>query len=470
MQHSYNPLDVTKNKRLPTTLLYGAIALSVAANLFFAATVALDINIRRSLVRFKDTLVPTRISERLDNTPGRWRLVRIEGPEQALTPQQQKMIKRLESVGYLAGSKLAPQDKSVTVYNKELACNGLNLVVSGHGPEAIVIDMQGRELHKWSYDYSQIQPGYKPPNQSHNHQFWRRVHLFDNGDLLAIFEGLCLIKLDKDSNLLWVYRGGVHHDLFVAGDGKIYVLTRKAVINPEYNEKEPLLEDFITVLDPEGNELRSVSVLKCLENSKYASILDNITWVTPGPQQVRGDILHTNTIELLDGRLAHRSPAFREGNVLISILRLDTICIVDLGAESVVWAMGGLWRMQHQPTVLENGNMLLFDNYHAPGQSEVIEFDPFSQDVIWSYTGTAQEPFHTALCGSSERLPNGNTLISESNNGRAFEVTPDDQIVWEFYNPHRAGADNEFIATLFEVIRLGPDFGLGWLDELPVNK
>lgn len=457
-------------KRLSRKLLYAAVALSVAANLIFAASVAFNIDVRKGLFRFVNILVRPDMPERVDNVPGRWRLVRTQGPEQALTPQQKEMIKKLESVGYLAGSKPAPRVENVTVYNAELAFNGLNLVVSGHGPQAVIIDMQGRELHKWSYDYSRIQPDYKPPKQSHNHQFWRRVHLFENGDLLGIFEGLCLIKLDKDSNLLWVYHGGVHHDLFVADDGKIYVLTRKAVIDPKYNAKEPLLEDFIAVLDSQGKQLRRISVLKSLENSNYASILGGITWVTSGPRKIRGDILHTNTIELLDGRLAHRSPAFREGNVLISILRLDTICIVDLDTEGVVWAMGGLWRMQHQPTILENGNMLLFDNYHAPGRSEVVEFDPFSQHVLWSYTGTADKPFYTALCGSSERLPNGNTLISESNNGRAFEVTPDKTIVWEFYNPHRAGAANEFIATLFEVIRLGPDFPLDWLDKPPAEE
>ena len=70
-------------------------------------------------------------------------------------------------------------------------------------------------------------------------------------------------------------------------------------------------------------------------------------------------------------------------------------------------------------------------------------------------------------CGSSERLPNGNTLISESNRGRAIEVTPDKQIVWEFINPHRAGENNELIATLFEVVRLDPRFPLDWVETNP---
>jgi hypothetical protein len=37
--------------------------------------------------------------------------------------------------------------------------------------------------------------------------------------------------------------------------------------------------------------------------------------------------------------------------------------------------------------------------------------------------------------GGAQRLPNGNTLITESDKGRAFEVTREGEIVWDFYNP-----------------------------------
>ncbi|MCX7013628.1 MAG: hypothetical protein NTW86_13910, partial [Candidatus Sumerlaeota bacterium] len=34
-----------------------------------------------------------------------------------------------------------------------------------------------------------------------------------------------------------------------------------------------------------------------------------------------------------------------------------------------------------------------------------------------------------------QRLPNGNTLIAESDAGRIFEVTPGKELVWDYYNP-----------------------------------
>jgi len=54
----------------------------------------------------------------------------------------------------------------------------------------------------------------------------------------------------------------------------------------------------------------------------------------------------------------------------------------------------------------------------------------------------------------NQRLPNGNTLITESTQGRIFEVTPENEIVWEYYNPHRTGEENELIATVMGARRL----------------
>jgi hypothetical protein len=177
-----------------------------------------------------------------------------------------------------------------------------------------------------------------------------------------------------------------------------------------------------------------------------------------------GDIFHTNTLELLDGSLAGQSPAFRGGNLLISVLMLDTIAVVDPDTETVVWALTGMWRQQHQPTILPNGRMLVFDNKAGKEVSEVLELDPFSQAVAWSYRGSPAHPFYSETCGSNQRLPNGNTLITESDNGRAFEVAPDGTVVWEYINPNHAGPDGEYIATLFEIVRLLPSERPDWME------
>jgi hypothetical protein len=130
-----------------------------------------------------------------------------------------------------------------------------------------------------------------------------------------------------------------------------------------------------------------------------------------------------------------------------------------------VWAKTGVWRLQHDPTVLDDGNILLFDNAGYALSSQVIEIDPRTGDVAWAWRGAPPESFFTLLGGSAQRLPGGNTLITESCRGRAFEVTRGGDVVWEYVNPHRAGARGELIAALFDVRRLAPADVERWLSR-----
>jgi arylsulfatase A-like enzyme len=377
-------------------------------------------------------------------------------PPAALPSEDEERMRQLLALGYLTGSEPAPENEGVTTYVRDAAYRGLNLLISGHAPEALLTDMDGRPLHAWRYAFEKVWPDYGKTNWYRSERFWRRVHLFPNGDLLAIFDGLGLIKLDKHSRLLWAYSGKAHHDLFVTEDGFIYVLTHEEIIFPRVSESKPVLEDFITVLDPEGREIRKVSLFKAVENSAYSFLFDR--------SRTEGDIFHTNTIEVLDHRLEARSEKFRAGNVLVSIHGVHAIGVVDLDKEKMVWGLTGSWRYQHQPTILDNGNLMLFDNLGTAERSSVLEIDPLTGELAWIYQAAEPGEFFTFSCGSAQRLPNGNTLITESDAGRAFELTPDKEIIWEYVNPHRAGQNDELIATLFEVVRLPPAFPLGWLD------
>ncbi len=96
-------------------------------------------------------------------------------------------------MGYLAGSRPALPRKSITAYDRERTYEGANLVVSGHAPEAILMDMDGCEVHKWSCEASRVWPELARKKDK-RYTFWRRAHLMDNGDLYAIFDGVGLIK------------------------------------------------------------------------------------------------------------------------------------------------------------------------------------------------------------------------------------------------------------------------------------
>jgi len=389
-----------------------------------------------------------------DDVPlGQWQPVRARQASELLADDEDELVEHLEAIGYLDAYAAAGEAYGVTVYDADRAYNGLNLYTSGHAPEAVLMDMGGKVLHTWRYEFAAVWPERVAHFEQPNAQYWRRVHLYDNGDLLAIFAGFGLIKLDKNSNLLWTYSKACHHDLFVTDEGTIYTLIRKARQIPGVQDGRRVLDDYIVILDGDGTELRRVSIYGALKRSAYSHYARRLNALKTR------DIFHTNTIEVLDGRLGARAPQFKAGNVLISILRLQMIAVVDLDKEEVVWCLPALlWGNQHQPTVLNNGRMLIFDNTSGGAWSDVIEFDPFTQEIHWAYRGKEDNGFFSDTLGSCQRLPNGNTLISESNTGRAFEVTPDNTLVWEWISPHRAGADKELVALLPEMIRVERGF------------
>jgi hypothetical protein len=306
--------------------------------------------------------------------------------------------------------------------------------------------MDGRVRHRWGYRYEDAFHGHLFPWSKAGREHWRRVALLEDGGLLAIHEGQGLLRLTNDSRLLWALPIAAHHDLAVTAGGDVYVLTREARSRPGIDSDGPVIEDFVTVVSPDGRVRRRVSLLECFLRSDYAPLLSRV------PRA--GDLFHTNTLVMLEGVDDQRHPAFRTGNALISIPTLDVIAIVDLDRVRVVWALTGLWRFQHDPSLLEGGRILLLDNQGIPGASRVLEVEYSTQAVVWSYKGDATHPFYTQFCGAVHRLPNGNTLVAETDRGRAFEIAPDGALVWEFLNPHRGGAHGELIASIFDIVRV----------------
>jgi hypothetical protein len=299
-----------------------------------------------------------------------WRELSTPRAGGAAGADMENEMAQLEALGYAAGLERAPSRSGVTIHDPSRAQQGVNLYVSGEGPRAVLMDMDGRVLHTWEAD----------ERRDCELSYFRRAHLLDDGSLLAIYECGGLIKLDRDSKLLWESVPGAHHDLDVLDDGTIYVLSREARLNPSVHQWRPVLEDDVVVLDAEGRVQKTVPLLAAFQDSVYRSALRGMP--------PHGDILHTNTVEVLDGRLASRLPAFAAGNVLLSVRETSTVAVLDLERRTIVWALSGLWREQHDPTLLPNGNLLVFDNRGHDGMSKVIEVDPGTQTVAWTYAGT----------------------------------------------------------------------------------
>jgi hypothetical protein len=287
--------------------------------------------------------------------------------------------------------------------------------------------------------------------------------MYPNGDLLAIYEaagdtpwGYGLVKIDKNSHVKWKYMQRVHHDLDVGPDGRIYVLTHEISFNVYRffkHLKTPRIDDFVVVLSPEGRELQKVSVVDAFMASPYARMTNLVAWYS------KGDYFHTNGIDVLDPAAASQLAPGTRQPVLLSMRELGAIGILDLADRRFRWVTRGSWVGQHDPDLLANGHILLFDNsgdYGPGGISRVLEIDPRTQQIVWQYAGTADHPLASIVRSAQERLANGNTLITESEGGRLLEVTPAGEIVWEYYNPVRAGEGNDKIAVVSWGQRIDP--------------
>lgn len=359
------------------------------------------------------------------------------------------------------------RDKGVTVHDPESAFAGLTLIMSTHAQEARLVNMSGETVHRWAKPFSEVWPN--PPHiedpVSDAYIFWRAAHIFPNGDFLAIYVGdgdtpwgYGLAKLDKDSNVIWAYDARVHHDLAVGADGRIYTLTHEIVEERGARTSRvapPYIDDFLVILSPQGRELDRVSILEALARSDYPGVMNQIAAMAGGT----GDIIHTNTVELVGQSFRRDALELKAGQVIISMRTLNSIALLDLETRRIEWLLRNGWRAQHDPDLLENGNILLFDNrgnLTGGGASRIVEFDPATSEVVWEYAGSKKAPFYSSWRGRQQRLPNGNVLITESSGGRLFEVTPDGRTVWEYVNPIRHGESEAHIPWLVSGTRFAP--------------
>jgi hypothetical protein len=363
--------------------------------------------------------------------------------------------------------------EGVTVDRPTQTWDGFTLVTTTLGARATLLDMRGQVIHQWALPFRQAWP--RPPhveNPLGDQQIhWFRCHLFPGGDLLAIYQsdsdtpsGYGLVKLDKDSKLLWKYDRRVHHDLDVDEEGRIYTLThqlkRQTSAGLEFLPT-PYVADTLVVLSPDGRELENIPIEEAFRDSAYSFLLSTAIAEQAIPkdpaqlkssfeafvQPAKGDLFHTNSVKVLTPARARHFPLFRPGQVLISLRGLHALAVLETRKRSVAWAALGPWRIQHDAHFLDNGRLLLFDNHGWDKGCRVIEYDPVTQAIPWVYSEPGSALFHAAFRGMAQRLPNGNTLIVDPDNRRLLEVTRDKQLVWENFcrwppaGPHQqAGA------------------------------
>ena len=101
------------------------------------------------------------------------------------------------------------------------------------------------------------------------------------------------------------------------------------------------------------------------------------------------------------------------------------------------------------------GNILVFNNGYElvedpPLRSSIEEIAPPMNgyayrrapgaayppaEPAWTYSAETPTDFYSRIMGSTQRLPNGNTLICDSTSGNLFQVTQDGKQVWKYVYP-----------------------------------
>jgi outer membrane protein assembly factor BamB len=367
-------------------------------------------------------------------------------------------LKNLSALPYLTWVPVdAPGESSGVVYHEESeSFAGLNLYNSRNLATAHLMDMSGENLHSWSAKID-------------GDDGWFDTELYKKSDLLAIVKDKTLMRLDWNSNVVWSVQSRFHHDITVGDDDTIYALSRKDELRSVHHMPVPVLNDYIMVVSERGGLIKEIPLFRILKDEIsirklarfYLSLINplhqwDILRLKTGSghffkEDWPSDLLHTNTAEMI-----HRDvdDVFKKGRLLYCSRVLDLIGVIDVETESMVWTWGqGILDGPHHPTLLENGNILIFDNgAFRRGYSRVIELDPRANTIVWEYKSDPPEKFFSITRGASQRLPNGNTLITNSDSGLAFEIAPDGTTVWEFRNP--VVLDGKYRAAIYRLTRI----------------
>jgi len=326
----------------------------------------------------------------------------------------------------------------VVLLDSERSYPGYNLFSSHTLARADLVDEHGRSIKSWSQ-----------PDVRH----WAHVELLANGDLLmtgadrvagthAIVDSArFLMRMNWDGEVVWKKMINAHHDGEQTPDGKILTLTFERRKVPEMQTSADVRDDHLTLLDKDGNLLESVSLLDLVRASAGLFRIQPVRETRQGNQTPWIDLFHCNTVEWMHrANLFDKDPIYAPTNVLVCSRHQDRVFIVNWQTKKIVWAWGvGEVSGPHDAQVLENGHILIFDNglNREPKYSRVIELDPLTNKIVWQYKADPPEDFFTVSRGSNQRLPNGNTLIANSDHGEAFEVTSHGRVVWRFLNPNR---------------------------------
>lgn len=315
-----------------------------------------------------------------------------------------------------------------------------------------LLNVQGKKVHTWNLDA-------------------QRARLLPNCNLLVVhgskwgtnvepwktlkFE---LREYDWNGELVWNFKapGRVHHDVNVTADGN-YIFPIRTVLSKQKQA---------TLTDPKRRNAKSIRSDSIIEVNRDKKIVwrwnadEHLEVNSCGKpechQENAADWSHINTVSIIPPNkwFDNGDTRFRPGNILTLFRNWWTAMIIDKESGEVVWHYIGDYKGGlsggHEAVMIEKGlpgagNIMIFDNGRSlhKGESYILEIKPTDKSLVKVYDRGSE--FFSNSAGAAQRLPNGNTLISEDLTGRVFEIDTQDEIVWQFKGKHRIARAKKYL-------------------------
>ena len=261
-------------------------------------------------------------------------------------------------------------------------------------------------------------------------------------------------EIDPYGNVIWYYKCWIDHDFHILRNGNIIIHYIEDIKTPSIGRGKIRCPRIIEIT-PKKN---------IIWEWRGEEHLDELTELlgTTFPLNNTGEKLfdwaHNNTCQVIEqSNTVLIDVRFKPGNIIFSYCNLNTIGIIDKETAQIVWAWGPKnLDGQHNPRMMENGNLLIFDNGTNRGYSRVIELNPISEEIVWEYNDIeSKKPqfYSKYLCGA-QPLNNKNVFICQSTysrkslrdrlflaiyrrlgkkirSSRLFEINREKDIVWE---------------------------------------
>ena len=224
-----------------------------------------------------------------------------------------------------------------------------------------------------------------------------------------------------------------------------YSFPIRSPTHSELHDVEPMGDGRFVIADMEHERIAIVSdgELEWEWNAAESGFYD------APPDVTRRDWLHINDVDhlgeerfLVSVRNANQLLVVERGAGVVEVINADT------GGSDDSCTVGGQLADFDGDGEVRCGNPDLMDHQHNPqwlGSGRVLVADSENDRVVelrrgesgWERVWTLREAGGLRLQWprDADRLPNGNTLVTDSLNRRVFEVTPGGAVVWSYGTP-----------------------------------